>query len=172
MSWCSWYQILTLVFCLHADGEHTPGGPKKKVTSHDWDKVKTVLGVINSGFVIVAGLIILLLAFIDVIKVRLFFIMFWMELICVLRCVCVSTLCLNLPFSHVSHSGQRQVMCHHWVPARGQYNPSSERFTSTAAPMWADIKPHHLEQFRVQIRPQNKTAVLSTLAYSLWVRRD
>lgn len=59
---------------LHA--EHTPGGPKKEVTSIDWDKVKTVLGVINCGFVIVAGLIILLLAFIDVIKVSLFLILF------------------------------------------------------------------------------------------------
>ena len=39
MSWCSWYQILTLVFCLHADAEHTAGGPKKKVKSHDLNKV-------------------------------------------------------------------------------------------------------------------------------------
>ncbi|KAM8746725.1 uncharacterized protein AB9X84_014897 [Acanthopagrus schlegelii] len=53
---------------LTEDAEHTPGGPEKKVTSHDWDEVKTALGVINCGFVIVAGLIILLLAFIDVIK--------------------------------------------------------------------------------------------------------
>lgn len=46
------------------------------MTSIDWNKVKTVFGVINGGFVIVAGLIILLLPFIDVIKVSLFFILF------------------------------------------------------------------------------------------------
>ncbi|XP_073322565.1 uncharacterized protein [Pagrus major] len=45
---------------LTEDAEHTPGGLKKEVTSHDWSKVKMVLGVISCGVVIVACLLVVL----------------------------------------------------------------------------------------------------------------
>ena len=133
MSWCSWYQILTLVFCLHADAEHTAGGPKKEVTSHDLNEVGT-------GAVLLIGAIIFLLGAaqwcLSALNRRYNKGVFVFHIVPNGNILFVSVLCLNF-LSRQSHRSTPGLMCHHWVDDGD--NTVHRLTTSKAAPMWAHV---------------------------------